>query len=110
MELALQIKLLIILKALIEVAAVALIGRGLVALFAGANRDKNPIYLLFATVTLPAIKLARWISPAKLVRDTHVPLVAFFLCFWLWVIVVVLIAYSCGQAGLSIAQCTGKSA
>jgi hypothetical protein len=109
MDLALQVKLLIILKALIEVAGVALIGQGIVALFAGAGRDKNIVYLMFKTITTPAVKVARWITPAKLVRDSHLPLVAFFICFWLWVGVILSIAYVCGSAGLTVAQCTGKS-
>ena len=108
MDLALQVKLLIICKALIEVAGVALIGQGVVALFAGASRDKNVIYVLFRTITLPAVKLARLLTPARLVRDTHLPLVAFFICFWLWVGVVLSVAYVCGSAGLTVAQCTGK--
>jgi hypothetical protein len=110
MDLALQIKLFIIAKALVEIAAVALIGRGIVALFAGANRDQNVIYVLFRIVTQPAIKVARFLTPVRLVRETHLPVVAFFLCFWLWVMILLAIAYTCGQAGLGIAECTGKSA
>lgn len=110
MDIALQIKLLIICKALVEIAAVALIGRGIVALFAGANRDRNVIYVVFKIITQPAVKLARLITPAKLVRDTHLPMVAFFISFWVWVMLLFAIAHSCGQAGLNVAQCTGKAA
>lgn len=109
MDLATQVKLFLIAKALIEVAGVALIGQGVVALFAGANRDKNVIYGLFRIITLPAVKLARLLTPVKLVRDSHLPLVAFFICFWLWVACVLGVAYVCGSAGLNVAQCTGKS-
>ncbi len=109
MDLALQVKLLLIFKALIEVASVALIGQGLVALFAGVERDKNVIYQVFKIVTRPAVKLARWLTPVKIVRDSHLPLVAFFICAWLWVGCIIGVTYVCGQAGLSVAQCTGKS-
>lgn len=109
MDLATQIKLLLIAKALIEVAGVALIGQGMVALFAGANRDKNIVYGIFRIVTLPAVKLARLLTPVRYVRDAHLPLVAFFLCFWIWVSIVLAVAYLCGSAGLTVSQCTGKT-
>jgi hypothetical protein len=109
MDLTTQVKLLLVAKALVEVAGVALVGQGLVALFAGANRDKNIVYGIFRIITLPAVKLARLLTPARYVRDTHLPLVAFFICFWLWVVLVLSVAYVCGSAGLSVAQCTGKT-
>ncbi len=73
-----------VLRALVEVALLALLGQGLLALLAGARRDTNPIYVLFKIVTKPAIRGARWITP-KLVLDKHIPFVAFFLLFWLWI-------------------------
>ena len=73
-----------VLRALVEVALLALLGQGLLALLAGGRRDSNPIYILFKVVTKPAIRAARWITP-KLVIDRHIPFVAFFLLFWLWI-------------------------
>lgn len=78
-----EILLLGVLRALVEVALLALLGQGLLALLAGARRDTNPIYILFKVVTKPAIRAARWVTP-KLVIDKHIPFVAFFLLFWLW--------------------------
>jgi len=79
-----ELLLLGVLRALVEVALLALLGQGLLALLAGARRDTNPIYMLFKIVTKPAIVAARWITP-KLVIDKHIPFVAFFLLFWLWI-------------------------
>ncbi|MDP2793405.1 MAG: hypothetical protein Q8O25_04875 [Sulfurisoma sp.] len=79
-----EILLLGVLRALVEVALLALLGQGVVALLAGARRDTNPIYVLFKIVTRPAIIAARWITP-KVILDKHVPFVAFFLLFWLWI-------------------------
>ena len=79
-----EILLLGVLRAVVEVALLALLGQGLLALLAGARRDTNPIYMLFKIVTKPAIVAARWITP-KLVIDKHIPFVAFFLLFWLWI-------------------------
>jgi hypothetical protein len=79
-----ELLLLGVLRALVEVALLALLGQGLLALLAGARRDTNPIYMLFKIVTKPAIVASRWITP-KLVIDKHIPFVAFFLLFWLWI-------------------------
>jgi len=79
-----ELLLLGVLRALVEVALLALLGQGLLALLAGARRDTNPIYMLFKIVTKPAIVAARWITP-KLVIDKHIPFVAFFVLFWLWI-------------------------
>jgi len=78
-----ELLLLGVLRAIVEVALLALLGQGLLALLAGGRRDTNPIYMLFKIVTKPAIVAARWITP-KLVLDKHIPFVAFFLLFWLW--------------------------
>jgi hypothetical protein len=73
-----------VLRALVEVALLALLGQGAVALLAGARRHTNPVYQLFAIVTKPVIRAVRFITP-KPVLDKHVPFVAFFLLFWLWI-------------------------
>lgn len=62
----------------------ALLGQGAVALLAGARRQSNPIYQLFAIVTRPVVAAARWLTP-RAVIDKHLPFVAFFILFWLWI-------------------------
>lgn len=71
------------LRALVEVALLALLGQGAVALLAGARRQTNPIYQLFAILTRPVIRAVRFITPKPII-DKHVPFVAFFLLFWFW--------------------------
>ncbi len=73
-----------IVRALVEVALLALLGQGVVALLAGARRATNPIYQLFAVVTRPVIRVVRFVTP-KPILDRHVPFVTFFLLFWLWI-------------------------
>ncbi len=52
-----------ILKALLEVAGLALLGQGLLFLFAGSKRESNVIYQALATVTRPVIRITRFITP-----------------------------------------------
>jgi hypothetical protein len=80
-----QIELLIvtILRALVEVAGFALLGQGLLAVLAGKKRDDNFVYRLLQIVTSPIIKLVRFITP-RFVLDAHMPLLTFFLLLWVW--------------------------
>lgn len=73
------------LRALVEVALLALIGQGAVALLSGARRAANPIYRIFQIVTAPVLRAVRWVTP-KAIIDKHLPFVAFFVLFWLWIL------------------------
>jgi len=59
-------------------------GQGLLALLAGNRRHNNGVYRLFLLITRPVIKLVRIIAPPQVI-DKHLPFVAFFLLFWLWI-------------------------
>ena len=74
-----------VLRALVEVALMALLGQGLLALLAGGRRHNNFVYRLFLVITGPVIKVCRWMTP-KVILDKHLPFVAFFLMFWLWIL------------------------
>ncbi len=77
-------EVIVILKALTEVAGVAFLGQGLLWVLAGAKRDQNIVYNLFKTLTSPVTRVARVITP-RIVIDAHIGLVAFFLLMVLWV-------------------------
>ena len=74
-----------ILRALVEVALLALLGQGVLALLAGGRRHTNFVYKLFLIITDPVIKVCRWITP-RVIIDRHLPFVAFFFLFWLWLL------------------------
>jgi hypothetical protein len=77
-------EVIVILKALTEVAGVAFLGQGLLWVWAGAKRDQNIVYNLFKTLTSPVTRVTRAITP-RIVLDQHIGLVAFFLLLVLWV-------------------------
>lgn len=70
-------QLVIILKAINEIALFSLLGQGVMFIFAGARREGNVIYKLFKTLTSPVMRFARWITP-RFVLDQHIGFVAFF--------------------------------
>jgi len=73
----------VILKALTEVAGVAMIGQGVLYVLAGAKRDQNLIYRMFEALTSPVMKATRWITP-RVILDQHLGLVAFLFLAILW--------------------------
>lgn len=71
-------QLITVLKAINEIALCALLGQGILFLFAGRKRDSNPVYFLFKTIAAPVMKVARAITP-RIVIDQHIGFVALFL-------------------------------
>ena len=78
-------EVIVILKALTEVAGVALLGQGVLWVIAGSKRDQNIIYNLFKTITSPVTRFTRLITP-RVILDAHIGLVAFFLLIVLWLV------------------------
>lgn len=102
-----NLQIIIVLKALLEVAGVAFLGQGVLWIIAGAKRDQNIVYNLFKTLTSPVTKLTRLITP-RIIIDAHIGLVAFFLLFVLWFATLVFKARICVQLGfpaLSVPGC-----
>ena len=94
-----QILLFSILRALVEVAGFALLGQGLLYVLAGSSRDRNVIYKLFGVIASPVIRLVRAVTP-RIVIDKHIPVVAFFLLFWLWILLAYVRRVVCEMNGV----------
>jgi hypothetical protein len=97
-----DILILSMLRGLAEVAGMMLLGRGLLWLFGPKARQGNFVYDLLTVGTMPFIRLARKMSP-RFVPDAHVPAIAFFLLFWLWIGIGIGKVALCASRGL---QCT----
>ena len=78
-----ELLLLLMLKALAELAFMFLLGRGLLYVLAGSKREGNIFYQVLRVVTDPVIRAARWLTP-RLVLDSHIPFVAVVLLAWIW--------------------------
>jgi uncharacterized protein YggT (Ycf19 family) len=95
-----EILIISILRALTEVALLTLFGQGLLAFLAGNRRATNPIYQLFQIITQPVLRIIRFITPPMII-DKHLPFVAFFLLFWLWIFLAYLKRTLCGIEGIA---------
>lgn len=95
----LDLLLVSILRTLVEVAGFSLLGQGILALLAGKHRHDNLFYKILQAVTAPVVKAVRWIAP-RFIIDAHVPMLTFFLLFWLWIALAFAKRYLCSLHGL----------
>jgi hypothetical protein len=94
-----ELMLLTIVKALAELAALFLLGQGILYILAGQKRDTNFFYQLFRTLTSPVVRVTRWLTPA-FVLDRHIPYVSFLLLFWIWLGTLFMMAQVCQSSGV----------
>ncbi len=69
-----ELLLVVILKALAELALLFLLGRGLLFILAGRKRQGNIFYQVFCIVTDPLLRAARFVTPG-IILDRHIPVV-----------------------------------
>lgn len=71
-------------KLIAEIALMALLGQGLLALLAGERRHDNFFYKLLQILTRPFTWIARTVTP-RVVIDRHIPFAAFAMVLGIWV-------------------------
>ena len=79
----------LVLKSLLELSLMAIAGRFVLGLMAGANRRGNIFWQLLDIAARPALGLTRLVSP-QFVLDRHIPLAAASWLLVAWVFVVTL--------------------
>jgi len=92
-----------VLKLLAEIALMALAGQWVLGLLAGKRREQNLFYQLFQVLTKPLIQGARLVSP-RVVLDQHLPLVAFLLLFFVWVVATITKIDICVRIGVHLCK------
>ena len=92
-----------ILKLLAEIALLALAGQWVLGLLAGRQRNENLFYQLFQVITRPLIAGARLISP-RVVLDQHLPLVAFLLMVFVWIVATMTKIDICVRIGVQLCK------
>ena len=73
----------VVLKGLVEVAAMLVAARAAVRVLSFGRHEANPVYRLLVVATAPLMRLTRRLTPA-IVADQHLPLVTFLLLGWVW--------------------------
>ena len=97
-----ELLVLTILRALVEIAGCFMLGQGFLYVLAGRKRHDNWIYQLFVLLTRPVMQITRFITP-RFIRDDHIPIAAFLLLLWLWLGLAAAKHYVCVSQGLDCA-------
>ena len=92
-----------IFKLLAEIALMALLGQGVLAILAGAKREQNLFYQLLQILTRPFLAATRLITP-RVVIDRHVPVVACLLLLFVWAAATVTKISICVKMGVHLCQ------
>ena len=79
----------VVLKGLVEFAALLVVAQAIVFLISFGRHARNPVYRLLGLLTSPVMRLARWVSP-RVVADRHVPAVALFMLCAIWLVLTAL--------------------
>lgn len=95
-----MLTLILVTKLVCEIALLSLLGRGVLALLAGAHRANNPFYGLLRLATQPFVHMVRFITP-KAVLPSHHALVAFCVLAVVWLAVTLTKINLCLQLGAS---------
>lgn len=85
---------LVIIKAVIEIAGMALLAQFVLGLLAWGRRQENFVYRLFEIVTRPFTRLTRLVTP-RFILDQHIPLATFFLLLFVWLVILFELRASC---------------
>ena len=89
-----MVTVLVIMKALLEIAALALLGQGLLYVLAGAKRDTNVFYRVLSILTRPILKSARFIAP-RFIVDQHIGALALLSLIIFWYVLLINIHNRC---------------
>jgi hypothetical protein len=92
--------LIVILKALVEVAALSLLAQGMLRVLAGRGYEQNPVYRLFQVLASPAIALARVVTP-RFIAQQYLGVIALLLLLWMWMALIYAKAYLCHAGQLA---------
>lgn len=91
-------------KLMAEVALLALVGQGALALLAGEHRHRNFAWQLITAVTRPVERLARWLTPRS-VPAAAMPWVGGIIAAGIWLAATVTKIGLCVQAGMASRLC-----
>ena len=94
-----DITIISVVRALIEVALLMLLLRGLMWIFGPRARQGNFFYDILTIGVTPFVRGTRAITP-KLVRDTYIPVLAFLLLFCVYLALGIAKAAICVSRGL----------
>ena len=98
-----MLTLLTLVKLVTEIALMGLLGRWVLGLLAGAKKEQNLFWQILDAMVRPFTWAARRLSP-RVVLDRHVPLVAFLLLGFTWIVATLWRIQICLQIGVHLCR------
>jgi hypothetical protein len=92
-----------IVKLIAEIALLALLGQGVLGLLVGAQKENNLVYQLLQLLGRPFVRLARLLTP-RLVLERHLPLAAFLLLVFVWLVATLFRISRCLEIGVALCR------
>lgn len=90
-------------KLIAEIALLSFVGQWLLGLLAGQRRDSNFFYKTLQILTTPFVRAARWVTPRQ-VLERHLPLVAFLVLIFTWLIATTSKIGYCLETGVNLCK------
>lgn len=91
-----ELLILLVVKALLELAGFLLFGQAALYLILGAERERSRLYRMFRLLASPLLRFTRLVTPGY-VGDRHIPYLAFLIVLWAWLLLVLwLLPELCG--------------
>ena len=91
------------LKLITEIALLALAGQWILGMLAGQRKQHTVFYQVLEIIGRPFVRLTRWVTP-PIVLERHLPLVAFLILGFLWLIATVTKIAHCLKVGVALCQ------
>jgi hypothetical protein len=98
-----MLTLILAVKLIAEIALMALFGQWVLGLLAGQRKATNLFYQVLELIGRPFVVVARFVTP-KFVLERHLPLVAFLLLGFVWVLATASKIAHCVKIGVELCQ------
>jgi len=103
-----ELLILVVVKALLELAGFVLFGQAALYLTLGARREQSRLFRLFRRFANPLIRFTRRVTPGY-VGDRHIPYLAFLILLWAWLLLVLWLQPElCGPESVQCAPFKGR--
>jgi hypothetical protein len=90
-------------KLVAEIALLALVGRWLLGVLAGARRETNIFWRVLDAMVQPFVRTIRAVTP-RVVLDRHIPLAAFVALGMVWVVATLAKIEWCLEHGVALCR------
>lgn len=98
-----NVLVIVLLKAVVEIALLAGVGRFILGLLAGQKKEQNPFWQMLDIMVRPLHRVVRMITPGAVI-DSHIPVATNTLLVSAWLILTLMKIEKCVQGAAGVCQ------